>query len=130
MSYFPVVDDQHVLLVDHKNARLWLPTGGHVEEGEDPRVTVVRELKEELGLTVQLSELGNPLMVTVTQTVGLTSGHTDVSLWYPVTRSRLEPIEFDESEFNQVRWFHFSEVPHNRTDPNLEHFLAKLRAEA
>jgi 8-oxo-dGTP pyrophosphatase MutT (NUDIX family) len=41
-----------VLLVDHKNARLWLPTGGHVEEGEDPRATVVRELKEELGLAV------------------------------------------------------------------------------
>ncbi len=130
VSYFPVVDDQHVLLVDHKKARLWLPTGGHVEDGEDPRVTVVRELKEELGLTVQLSELGNPLMVTVTQTVGLTSGHTDVSLWYPVKRSRLEPIELDESEFNQVRWFHQSELPHNRTDPNLEHFLAKLRAEA
>ena len=130
VSYFPVVDDQHVLLVDHKNARLWLPTGGHVEEGEDPRVTVVRELKEELGLTVQLSELGNPLMVTVTQTVGLTGGHTDVSLWYPVTRSRLEPIEYDESEFHQIRWFHFSEVPHDRTDPNLKHFLAKLGAEA
>jgi 8-oxo-dGTP pyrophosphatase MutT (NUDIX family) len=130
VSYFPVVDDQHVLLVDHKNARLWLPTGGHVEEGEDPRATVVRELKEELGLSVQLSELRNPLMVTVTQTVGLTSGHTDVSLWYPVMRSRSEPIEFDQSEFNQVRWFHFSEVPHDRTDPNLEHFLAKLRAEA
>ena len=130
VSYFPVVDDQHVLLVDHKNARLWLPTGGHVEEGEDPRETVVRELKEELGLAVQLSELGSPLMVTVTQTVGLTSGHTDVSLWYPVRRSRHEPIEFDASEFSQVRWFHFSEVPHDRTDPNLGQFLAKLRAEA
>ncbi len=130
VSCFPVVDDQHVLLVDHKNARLWLPTGGHVEEGEDSRATVVRELKEELGLAVQLSELGNPLMVTVTQTVGFTSGHTDVSLWYPVMRSRREPLAYDESEFNQVRWFHFAEVPHGRTDPNLGRFLAKLRAEA
>ena len=24
----PVVDTGHVLLVDHRNARLWLPTGG------------------------------------------------------------------------------------------------------
>ena len=49
VSYFVVVDDGHVLLVDHRNAQLWLPSGGHVEAGEHPRETVVRELQEELG---------------------------------------------------------------------------------
>ncbi len=34
VSYFVVVDGDWILLVDHKNARLWLPTGGHVEPGE------------------------------------------------------------------------------------------------
>jgi 8-oxo-dGTP diphosphatase len=127
VSYFPVVDEQYVLLVDHKNAKRWLPPRGHVEPGEDPRATVVRELYEELGLLATESELVAPLMVTVTETVGLTSGHTDVSLWYPVWRSRNEPITFDSEEFHSVRWFHFSELPSN-TDPNLAHFLAKLRA--
>ncbi|MEZ5849019.1 MAG: NUDIX domain-containing protein, partial [Hyphomicrobiaceae bacterium] len=46
VSYFAVVDQGHILLVDHKNAERWLPTGGHVEPGEDPRQTVVRELRE------------------------------------------------------------------------------------
>ncbi len=50
VSYFPVVDGEYILLVDHKNAKRWLPPGGHVEPGEDPRTTVVRELNEELGL--------------------------------------------------------------------------------
>ena len=81
VSYFALVDGDHVLLVDHKKAQLWLPTGGHVEPGEHPRATVVRELAEELGL--ELTEtVGAPLMLTISDTVGITAGHTDVSLWY------------------------------------------------
>src|SRR5215203_4474205 len=49
VSYFAVVDGEGILLVDHKNAQLWLPPGGHVEEGEHPRATVAREVREELG---------------------------------------------------------------------------------
>jgi 8-oxo-dGTP pyrophosphatase MutT (NUDIX family) len=62
VSYFVLVDQEHVLLVDHKNARLWLPTGGHVEAGEHPRSTVVRELREELGLDL-IDPPEGPLMV-------------------------------------------------------------------
>src|ERR1044072_5276694 len=52
VSYFVLVDhhQDHVLRVDHKNAELRLPTGGHVEPGEHPRATVARELREELEL--------------------------------------------------------------------------------
>ena len=39
ISYFAVVDGDHILLVDHINAELWLPTGGHVDPGEHPRDT-------------------------------------------------------------------------------------------
>jgi len=130
VSYFAVVDGEHILLVDHKNAQLWLPTGGHVEHKEDPRATVVRELKEELALEVSLEQVGPPLMVTVTETVGLTSGHVDVSLWYAVPGSRSVPVTFDADEFNAARWFAFSEVPLHRSDPHLGRFLAKLRAGA
>lgn len=126
VSYFAVVDEGNILLVDHKNAQLWLPSGGHVEPDEDPRVTVVRELKEELGLDVDLQDIGPPKMVTVTETVGLTSGHTDVSLWYVVQGDRSATIEFDEGEFNEVRWFPFSQAPVQRSDPHLGRFLAKI----
>lgn len=127
VSYFAVLDGEEILLVDHKNAQRWLPTGGHVEADEDPRQTVVRELREELGLSVTLDQVGPPLMVTVTETVGITSGHTDVSLWYAVRASKADPISFDAAEFNQVRWFHFAQVPLERSDPNLGRFLAKVR---
>ena len=126
VSYFVVLDEGELLLVDHKNAGLWLPTGGHVEPGEHPRQTVSRELKEELNLSVAASEVGPPLMVTCTETVGATSGHTDVSLWYTVRGNRSESLEFDKCEFNSVQWFKFNAAPLHRTDPHLGRFLKKV----
>jgi len=130
VSYFAVVDDGHILLVDHRSAQRWLPTGGHVEPDEDPRATVVRELKEELALDVTLEQVDPPLMVTVTETVGMTAGHVDVSLWYAVQGSRSVPITFDADEFIAARWFAFDDAPLQRSDPHLGRFLAKLLARA
>lgn len=125
VSYFVLVDDDHVLLVDHKNAQLWLPSGGHVEPGEHPRTTVARELLEELGL--ELSDpAAAPLMLTCSQTVGTTAGHTDVSLWYVIDADRFVPLRFETDEFNSVQWFRFSEAPVSRSDPHLARFLSKL----
>jgi 8-oxo-dGTP pyrophosphatase MutT (NUDIX family) len=125
VAYFAVVDADHILLVDHKNAQLWLPAGGHVEPGEHPRTTVLRELKEELGFTAA-HDIDAPLMVTCTVTVGFTAGHTDVSLWYVVQASRNQAFQFDEGEFNAIRWFAFSAVPLHRSDPHLGRFIQKL----
>lgn len=125
VSYFAVVDGDEILLVDHKNAGLWLPSGGHVELGEHPRSTVMRELDEELGFNAD-HEIQAPLMITCTTTTGLTAAHTDVSLWYVVHAHRSRPITFDTAEFNGVRWFRFSEVPFERSDPHLGRFLEKL----
>lgn len=127
VSYFAVVDVGHIVLVDHRNAQLWLPTGGHVESGEHPRATVVCELKEELNL-VPACPVGVPLMVTCTTTVGLTAGHRDVSLWYVIAGSRDQPLDFDKQEFNAARWFRFDQVPYERSDPNMPRFVAKLAA--
>jgi 8-oxo-dGTP diphosphatase len=125
VSYFAVGEGNHILLVDHKSAQLWLPPGGHVEPGEHPRDTVVRELKEELGL-VAAHDIAEPLMVTCTTTVGLTAGHVDVSLWYVVSADKRESIQFDEQEFAGVKWFRFSDLLLHRSDPHLGRFVAKL----
>lgn len=125
VSYFVVVSDSRVLLVDHKNARLWLPTGGHVEPGEHPRDTVRREAREELGWA-PAEPIDAPLMLTIATTVGQTAGHTDVSLWYVLRGDPAQPITYDQEEFHAVRWFPFSEVPLARSDPHMARFLHKL----
>jgi len=52
-----VDDDERVLLVRRTDDGLWGLPAGWVEPGEDPRVTVARELKEELGVDGTPDEL-------------------------------------------------------------------------
>lgn len=132
VSYFVLIDPDHksLLLADHIKAQLWLPSGGHVEFGEDPKDTVVREAQEELGQqAVFLRGNQKPFFVTVTKTVGLTAGHTDVSLWY-LLRGRLhDRLNFDRREFTDVAWFSFDEVLESSPvifDPNMHRFTMKL----
>ncbi|MBS1912441.1 MAG: NUDIX hydrolase [Bacteroidetes bacterium] len=127
VSYVAVLDGDHILLADHRNAGLWLPMGGHVERGEHPRAAAAREVQEELGLAADMP-IDPPLMITCTTTVGLTAGHTDVSLWYVLRGSRQVSLQFDAAEFNSVHWFPLSEVPLDRSDPHMHRFLAKLAA--
>jgi len=129
VSYFVVTDEtaQALLLVDHKNAQLWLPPGGHVEPGEHPRETVRRELQEELGLALP-HELGSPLMLSRSETVGLTAGHTDVSLWYWLRIPRQQALRHDPQEFHGLNWFGIDALPLARSDPHLGRFVRKLRA--
>jgi 8-oxo-dGTP pyrophosphatase MutT (NUDIX family) len=124
VSYFAVVDGDYLLLVDHINAELWLPTGGHVELGEHPKQTALRECLEELDIDGQFL-IEEPILVTSTETVGKTSGHTDVSIWYALKGDRKAQINYDEGEFNGIKWFHKDSLP-EATDPHLNRFVEKL----
>src|SRR4051812_6421198 len=133
VSYFVVVDPARRagLLVDHRKAQLWLPTGGHVEPAEHPRTTVRREALEELGIDARFLEAsgGRPLLLTSAVTVGLTAGHTDVSLWYAIEGDAVASLCYDPEEFLAARWFGFEEVATTgptTLDPNLGRFMAKL----
>ena len=125
VSYFVLVDGDYVLLVDHINARLWLPTGGHVEPGEHPRDTVLREAREELSIQGEFL-FENPVLITSAKTVGRTAGHTDVSIWYILRGNRKQSFSFDRAEFNSICWFHKEQIPYGRADPAMARFLAKL----
>ena len=126
VSYFVVISNAQLLLVDHRDAGLWLPTGGHVEYGEDPRETVCRECQEELGF--RPARPGPPLLLTVTETVGQSSGHIDVSLWY-VVQAGDQCIDPCAEEFTTVAWFDYmaDTLPYNRCDPHLARFASKIR---
>lgn len=124
IAYFVVLDGAHILLVDHKNSGLWLPPGGHVDPGEHPRETVVREAVEELGLEAVFLR-PEPMMLTVVDTVGRTAGHQDVCLWYVIAGDRHEPLEYCRDEFNGVRWFHRDQVPTERAEGDLARFVRK-----
>jgi 8-oxo-dGTP pyrophosphatase MutT (NUDIX family) len=134
VSYFVLIDKKNksLLLVDHIKAQLWLPSGGHVEVNENPKVTVDRESVEELGKAAKyLNNYEHPFFITIAKTVGLTAGHTDVSLWYLLDGDMSETLTYDKSEFKSIKWFKFEEVlrtPISQLDPNLHRFVNKLNA--
>ncbi len=125
VAYFAIVDAEHILLVEHINAGLWLPPGGHVEPDEHPRQTALREAKEELAVEPRFL-FTHPILITSTRTVGRTAGHTDVSLWYVFDGNMEDDYAFDHTEFASVKWFHRSEIPFEQSDPHMSRFLAKL----
>lgn len=127
VSYFVLIDEEahKILLVDHKKAQLWLPSGGHVEPHEHPADAAARECLEELGITAEFWQEA-PLFLTSTVTVGLTAGHTDVSLWYVLKGDHQQTYVFDAEEFSAIQWFGFDEIPYDRTDSHMGRFMMKL----
>lgn len=128
VAYFALFDPSQgkLLLVDHKNAGLWLPSGGHVEVDEHPRTTVRREAREELAIDAQFV-WDEPLFLTVTETVGTVTQHMDVSLWYLLHGDSTQLLAYDPEEFYGVAWFTLDELPLSRSDPHLARFAAKLK---
>ena len=133
VAYFVVIDPDHraVLLGDHRLAQLWLPSGGHVQPYEHPRQTVRREVQEELNRpAVFLQGNERPLFLTETVTVGLTSGHTDVSLWYLLRGDIHDSLQFERREYSDMAWFSFDEVLDSHPaifDPHMPRFIRKLQ---
>jgi 8-oxo-dGTP pyrophosphatase MutT (NUDIX family) len=132
VSYFVLVDEarRSLLLVHHKKAGLWVPTGGHVEINEGPREAALRELAEELGprAAAVASVASMPLFVTSQLTRGA-GAHIDVSLWYVVAADVRMWLDPDPREFFGHRWATFEEVlamDLDGLDPALHRFVRKL----
>lgn len=49
-----IVHEEKVLLRKHDKYSIWLSVGGHIELDEDPNEAAIREVKEEVGLDVEL----------------------------------------------------------------------------
>ncbi|HLK78621.1 MAG TPA: NUDIX hydrolase [Streptosporangiaceae bacterium] len=133
VSYFLLVDRPagSVLLCDHRLSGLWLPTGGHVEPGEHPLDTVRREVVEELGVNAQLDAKfrDRPFFLTMTETAGPPEmRHVDVSIWFALAGRVGQPLNPDQREFAQVRWWTAAEIRHSDLDRFEPHLLRALDA--
>ena len=130
------VEKQKILLLEHKTSGLILPSGGHIENGEMPHETVQRELQEELGISGEyiFKNWKIPFFVTQIETVGKTSGHIDVDLWYLLKGDSEKPVKTDcqdfQREFGKFNWYTLDEIlkiPLNTLDLNMHRFVGKLK---
>lgn len=57
-----IVHQTKILLIHHRKLDLWLPVGGHIEENETPDQALLREIKEEVGIDVEILNKSDMLL--------------------------------------------------------------------
>lgn len=98
---------QKVFLGHHIKSDHWLGAGGHMEPGETPLQTAIRETKEELGLDLTDFKLYN---LTHFDDVNrdLCREHYDFYFYHEFDSH--QDVKADPSEFHSATWFRFDEV--------------------
>ena len=97
-----VVGPRGVILHRHRRLHRWLQPGGHVDPGEKPEQTVVRECLEETGLVVTHPS-GGPVLIHL-DVHPAANGHVHLDLRYLVEGPDEEPHPAP-GESQDVAWF-------------------------
>lgn len=115
-----VVFGNKVLLRKHDKYGIWLSVGGHIELDEDPNQAAVREVKEEVGLDVELydtreyqkesddfTELIAPIFLNRHR---INDSHEHITLGY-FGESNTDEFTNDSPEIAEdLRWFTINEL--------------------
>lgn len=110
-----IVRDGKVLLIRRTGSHgsgTWSVPGGHIDGGESPSETAVRETKEETNIDIDGADL-----VGVTNDVFEAEGKHYVTLWM---RSRGTPrgeVTLNERESSDYAWFDHAHLPSPRFVP-------------
>ena len=126
-----VIKDGKLLLLNHAKIGAWLPPGGHMEEGEFPDETAIRETKEETGLDVELicddairhkdaaaHTMGTPFTIVYEDVPYRTQEphiHFDMVFIARVKSGSINP----NHESNGIRWLTPQEIKEADTLPNV-----------
>jgi 8-oxo-dGTP diphosphatase len=110
-SFFLPFDptSKKIFLGHHKKADDWIPPGGHIDLGETPLQTVIREFQEELQIEltnekidfidVSITYIENPKFVC----------KKHYNLWHVVEINE-QNFKYDPKEFHDASWFTFEEA--------------------
>ncbi|MBI3957117.1 MAG: NUDIX domain-containing protein [Candidatus Kerfeldbacteria bacterium] len=115
-----IVNNGKVLLRVHDKYKKWLSVGGHIEPNEDPADAAVREVKEEIGLDVELvgprallppgadgRDCVAPLFVNRHR---INPTHEHVALIYAGRATSDVVQEGDDEKSGGIRWFGTEEL--------------------
>ncbi|MFA5075337.1 MAG: NUDIX domain-containing protein [Candidatus Babeliales bacterium] len=120
-----------ILFILHKKLQIWLPPGGHVDEGELPHEAVVREVFEETGVRAEIVDpIGDLGLVVNGQEIqistpiavfhenipahGVKPEHLHYDFLYHM-KSLEEHLVHAEKEIEAAHWFTLDEVLNCKT---------------
>ena len=126
-----IVREGKVLLHKHKKLSIWLPPGGHIELDEDPSQAAMREVKEEVGIDVELvapyvkrsgsnADLLPPRFVNRHR---ISPTHEHIAFIF-FAKAKSRDLHIPVHEHAECRWFKESELddPKFNLSPDLKHY--------
>ena len=136
-----IVHGDKVLLRKHDKYKIWLMVGGHIELDEGPIEAALREVKEEVGMDVELigeiadisegegyRELLPPAFMNIHK---INDTHEHISFIYFARALTTEIVEGEGEKSDEIRWFTLEELddPHYEIRETIRHYAkAALRA--
>ena len=122
-------DDHSVLLIWHKRLKEWLPPGGHIKKNETPDEAVVREVREETGLEIDLIDywisatidgITRQLPLPFFADIHNVGDHDHCCFYYLARpRNREQPVSLNLDEVEACRWFEESELSSTGVPPDV-----------
>jgi len=97
------------------NIGAWTQPGGSVEFGEKIEDAILREIREEVGVDIELLRL-----LVVTSHIMPEEGQHWVPATYLAKIKSGEPKNLEPGKISEVKWFNINEVPENLTQPTQE----------
>ena len=115
-----IIKNRKVLLVYEKNRNFWGFPKGHMEEGENEIQTALREVKEEVGLEVEIDEGKRYILNYIIR------DEIDKTTVLYIATPKSEEIVMQESEIENTKWCDFDEALNTLTFENCKEMFKKV----
>ncbi len=133
-------DEGKVLLVYHKKLDVWLYPGGHIEANETPDEALVREVKEETGLDVEIigelktslndkeadvSVLHNPYAI-LCERINSKDEHYHIDMVYACKITIGQKLVYNKNESKGIGFYGINDMETIPLFPNFKNLLMKF----
>ena len=115
-----IIKNKKVLLVYEKNRNFWGFPKGHMEDGETEIETALREVKEEVGLDVEIDKDRRYTLNYVIR------DEIDKTTVLYIAKAKNEEIIMQENEIENIRWCSFEEALNTLTFDNWKEMFKKV----